>query len=154
MDDAVLAAIGRRHTADDVLRAMERARASGIAHINMDVIAGLPTDAPAGFRRTMDSVVSLGADNITVHTLSLKKGSRIMLDALPIPSPQDVSDMLAYASEAALLKTDFIRTISTGRNTCPAALRTPAGAKRTASASTTYISWRSFRASCPWGAAA
>jgi oxygen-independent coproporphyrinogen-3 oxidase len=100
MDDAVLAAIGRRHTADDVLRAMERVRASGIAHINMDVIAGLPTDAPAGFRRTMDSVVSLGADNITVHTLSLKKGSRIMLDALPIPSPQDVSDMLAYASEA------------------------------------------------------
>jgi len=51
-------------------------------------------------RRTLDKCLTFGADNITVHTLSLKKGSRILLEGLPIPSAQDVSAMLDYANEA------------------------------------------------------
>ena len=51
MEDRVLQAIGRRHTAADVLRAMDIAQKSGIPHINMDLIAGLPEDTAAGFRR-------------------------------------------------------------------------------------------------------
>ena len=66
----------------------------------MDLIAGLPADTPEGFRRTLDKCLTFGADNITVHTLSLKKGSRILLEGLPIPSAQDVSAMLDYANDA------------------------------------------------------
>jgi len=64
----------------------------------MDVIAGLPRDTPDGFRQTLDAVMELSPENITVHTLSLKKGSRIMLDGTTIPSGDDVGEMLDYAS--------------------------------------------------------
>ena len=79
---------------------MELATSMGFPHVNMDLIAGLPADTPEGFRRTLDTCLTFGADNITVHTLSLKKGSRILLEGLPIPSAQDVSAMLDYANEA------------------------------------------------------
>ena len=69
----------------------------GFPHVNMDLIAGLPADTPEGFRRTLDKCLTFGADNITVHTLSLKKGSRILLEGLPIPTAADVARMLDYA---------------------------------------------------------
>ena len=97
MEDNVLAAIGRRHTADDIRRAMEQVRATGFPHVNMDLIAGLPEDTPEGFARSLDEVISMGADNITVHTLSLKKGSRIMLEGSRIPGADEVAQMLDYA---------------------------------------------------------
>ena len=97
MEDNVLAAIGRRHTADDIRRAMREVMAAGFPHVNMDLIAGLPEDTPGGFRRSLDEVLSMGADNITVHTLSLKKGSRITLEGSRIPSADEVAQMLDYA---------------------------------------------------------
>ena len=97
MEDNVLAAIGRRHTADDIRRAMEQVRAANFPHVNMDLIAGLPEDTPEGFARSLDEVISMGADNITVHTLSLKKGSRIMLEGSRIPGADEVAQMLDYA---------------------------------------------------------
>ena len=97
MEDRVLAAIGRRHTADDIRRAMREVMAAGFPHVNMDLIAGLPEDTPEGFRRSLDEVLSMGADNITVHTLSLKKGSRITLEGSRIPSADEVAEMLDYA---------------------------------------------------------
>lgn len=100
MEEHVLRAIGRRHSAEDVLRAMELARQSGIPHINMDLIAGLPEDTPEGFRRTLDTCLALGPDNLTVHTLALKKGSRILLDGLAIPGAAEVEQMLDYANAA------------------------------------------------------
>lgn len=98
MEDTVLAAIGRRHTADDIRRAMDQVRAAGFPHVNMDLIAGLPEDTPEGFARSLDEVLTMGADNITVHTLSLKKGSRIMLEGSRIPRAEEVSAMLDYAN--------------------------------------------------------
>ena len=97
MEDNVLAAIGRRHTADDIRRAMEQVRTASFPHVNMDLIAGLPEDTPEGFARSLDEVISMGADNITVHTLSLKKGSRIMLEGSRIPGADEVAQMLDYA---------------------------------------------------------
>jgi len=64
----------------------------------MDVIAGLPGDSPEGFRHTLDTILGLKPNNITIHTLSLKKGSRIMLEGTAIPGAADVSKMLEYAS--------------------------------------------------------
>ena len=100
MEDEVLRAIGRKHTAADIEATMALATSMGFPHVNMDLIAGLPADIPEGFRRTLDKCLTFGADNITVHTLSLKKGSRILLEGLPIPSAQDVSAMLDYANDA------------------------------------------------------
>ena len=97
MEDNVLAAIGRRHTADDIRRAMEQVKNANFPHVNMDLIAGLPEDTPEGFARSLDEVISMGADNITVHTLSLKKGSRIMLEGSRIPGADEVAQMLDYA---------------------------------------------------------
>lgn len=106
MEDNVLAAIGRRHTADDIRRAMEQVRAANFPHVNMDLIAGLPEDTPEGFARSLDEVISMGADNITVHTLSLKKGSRIMLEGSRIPGADEVAQMLDYA-DPTLRKNGF-----------------------------------------------
>ncbi len=100
MEDRVLSAIGRRHTSEDIRRAMELAVRAGFPHVNMDLIAGLPEDTVEGFRRSLDEVISLGADDITVHTLSLKKGSRITLEGAALPGEEQVAAMLDYAGGA------------------------------------------------------
>ena len=97
MEDSVLAAIGRRHTADDIRRAMDEVKRAGFPHVNMDLIAGLPEDTVGGFARSLDEVIGMGADNVTVHTLSLKKGSRITLEGSRIPGTDEVAQLLDYA---------------------------------------------------------
>jgi oxygen-independent coproporphyrinogen-3 oxidase len=77
MNDDVLAAIGRRHTSADILTAYRQAREAGLGAINMDLIAGLPGDSETSFNGTLDTVLSLRPESVTVHTLSLKKGTRI-----------------------------------------------------------------------------
>ena len=98
MEDHVLRAIGRCHTAGDIEAAMELVDKFGFPHVNMDLIAGLPEDTPEGFRRSLDTCIAFGTDNVTVHTLALKKGSRILLEGLRIPAPEAVADMLDYAA--------------------------------------------------------
>ncbi len=106
MSDAVLEAIGRRHTAADIIAALETVRRVGGFAVNMDLIAGLPTDDPAGFSRTLDAVLSLEPENVTVHTLSLKKGSRITLEGSPLPGETEVAAMLDEAA-ARLRQADY-----------------------------------------------
>ncbi len=98
MSDEVLRAIGRRHTAGEVIKAYELARKAGDWAINMDLIAGLPLDTPEGFMRSLDTVTELGAEDVTVHTLALKKGSRITLEGTPLPGGEEVARMLDYAA--------------------------------------------------------
>ena len=98
LEDHVLRAIGRKHSADDIRRTMELVASMKFPHVNMDLIAGLPEDTPEGFRRTLDQCLAYGADNITVHTLALKKGSRILLEGSKIPTAEEVGAMLDYAN--------------------------------------------------------
>lgn len=100
MEDHVLRAIGRRHTAEQIREVMALVTAMDFPHVNMDLIAGLPEDTPEGFRRSLDEVMAFGTDNITVHTLSLKKGSRITLEGTRIPTVDEVGAMLDYANGA------------------------------------------------------
>jgi oxygen-independent coproporphyrinogen-3 oxidase len=97
MSDRVLEAIGRKHTAADVLRALELVRAVGGFQVNMDLIAGLPEDSPDGFADTLERVLALGAENVTVHTLALKKGSSFAERHQAQLSPQLIADMLSTA---------------------------------------------------------
>ena len=99
MNDGVLEAIGRRHSSADTLRAYGEARDAAFEAVNMDLIAGLPTDTPESFARTLDKVLSLDPENITVHTLSMKKGSHILLEGRSIPGEDAVGEMLDYAEE-------------------------------------------------------
>ncbi len=75
--DEVLAAIGRRHTARQTVDSLNLARRIGIDCINMDLIAGLPADTLEGFRVSVDTCIALSPENITVHTLSLKRSSNL-----------------------------------------------------------------------------
>ena len=97
-EENVLRAIGRCHTAADIDRAMELVARCGFPHVNMDLIAGLPEDTAEGFRRSLDRCLTYGPDDITVHTLALKKGSRILTEGLRIPGAETVAEMLDYAS--------------------------------------------------------
>ena len=94
MSDRILEVIGRKHSAEDILTALEIVRAAGGFEVNMDLIAGLPEDSVSGFEQTLRTVLDLGPENITVHTLSLKNGSRITLEKTRIPTGAEVAEML------------------------------------------------------------
>ena len=99
MEDSVLKAMGRDHTAGQIEDAYALVRQAGEFLVNMDLIAGLPTDTIDGFRRTMDKVLAMDPENITVHTLALKRGATLTSgDRAPtLPEPEEVAEMLDYA---------------------------------------------------------
>lgn len=80
MNDEVLQRIGRNHSAKQVLEAFEMARSVGLNNINMDTIAGLPLDTEESFARTFETLLGLSPENITVHTLAMKKASYLNHD--------------------------------------------------------------------------
>ena len=98
MVDSVLRACGRPHTAADVLEAYRWAQNAGFADINMDLIAGLPTDTFDGFRHSLDTVAALRPANITVHTLALKKGADLFEKRENLSETDEVSRMVDYAN--------------------------------------------------------
>ncbi len=101
MNDRTLQVIGRAHTAQQVRDAYALAREEGIGHINMDVIAGLPGEGEDDFRRTMDEAVTLRPESLTVHTLALKRSSRMSLENAPLPDGGMTSRMVALGLQTA-----------------------------------------------------
>ncbi|MBR5114179.1 MAG: coproporphyrinogen dehydrogenase HemZ [Oscillospiraceae bacterium] len=97
MDENVLRAIGRAHSPEDILSAFALAREVGFGCINADLIAGLPGDSPEGFARSLEAMLGLGAENITVHTLARKRASRMNLEKTPVPGGKEVGMMLDRA---------------------------------------------------------
>ncbi len=98
MIDSVLCACGRPHTSNDVLTAYRWAVDAGFDAINMDLIAGLPTDSFDGFRSSLDTVASLRPANLTVHTLALKKGADLFEKRENLSSAAEVTQMVDYAN--------------------------------------------------------
>ncbi len=76
MNRSTLELIGRSHDAEDVFKAFDLASGYDFI-INSDIIAGLPGESPGDFDHTLDTVIKLGAQNITVHTLAVKRASRL-----------------------------------------------------------------------------
>ena len=99
MEDRVLRACARPHKAADVLRAYGEAVDAGFPAVNMDLIAGLPTDTVEGFCRSLDTVAAMNPANITVHTLALKKGADLFEKRENLPSAEAVTEMVAYAGK-------------------------------------------------------
>lgn len=94
--DEVLQNIGRRHTAQDVIDCYAAARAAGHDCINMDLIAGLPGDTVTGFVHSLQTAIALDPENITVHTLTLKRASSLVAERRDAAF-DDVSRMAAEA---------------------------------------------------------
>ena len=77
MNKKTLELVGRNHSPEDIVEKFALARSMGFGNINMDVIAGLPGETPEDLEETMRRVIGLGPEGITVHTLSLKRASRL-----------------------------------------------------------------------------
>ena len=103
MNNDTLALIGRSHTADDISRAYFDARAVGFESINADVIAGLPGESNSHMQKTMEAIAALKPDNLTVHTLALKRSSALMehLTEYKLPEAAEVERMVETGARAA-----------------------------------------------------
>ncbi len=99
MSDEVLSIIGRSHRAEDIRTAFDLVREAEIGAVNMDLIAGLPGDTIDGFRDTLEQVMALDPENITVHTLALKRGARLRQEDVVLPDGETVAAMLDFAWE-------------------------------------------------------
>ena len=72
-----------------------------MGHINMDVIAGLPGEHPEDFARTMEAAVRLHPESLTVHTLAIKRSSRMHLENAPLPDGNEAAAMVRMGMETA-----------------------------------------------------
>lgn len=77
MNQETLGLIGRMHTPDDIIEKFHLAREIGFKNINMDIIAGLPEENESHILKTMKELSTLNPDNITVHTLAVKRASSL-----------------------------------------------------------------------------
>lgn len=78
LNEQVVKSIGRSHSIDEFYRAFDIAKNSGIKCINTDLIAGLPGDNFKYFSSTVDKIIALEPENITVHTFCVKKAADIL----------------------------------------------------------------------------
>ncbi len=101
MNDRTLEIIGRAHTVQQVRDAYALAREEAIPHINMDVIAGLPGENEKDFAHTMDEALELKPESLTVHTLAIKRSSRMSLEKHPLPDGEMTARMVETGRKTA-----------------------------------------------------
>lgn len=77
MRDKTLELIGRRHTVSQLVDSYNMAREEGFDNINMDIILGLPYETADDVRYTMEEIKKLAPDDLTVHSLAIKRGSKL-----------------------------------------------------------------------------
>ena len=108
MNQETLDFIGRRHTVEETVKAFHLAREMGFDNINMDLIVGLPGEGMAEVERTMQELSKLGPDSVTVHSLAVKRASRLRLfreehRELTMTNSQEIMEMTArYAQQAGM----------------------------------------------------
>lgn len=101
MNDSILNVIGRAHTVNDIYESFKLARECGFDNINMDLIAGLPTETFEQFKHSVNSVIELAPESITVHTMCIKRGSILheRLGDYAITDESVVEKMVNYSIE-------------------------------------------------------
>lgn len=99
MNDEILRQIGRIHTAEDIVDAFNLSREIGFDNINMDVIAGLPGENLDSFKHTLERIGILGPESITVHTMAVKRASKLNEDkeSYSLVSSNEVAQMVDTA---------------------------------------------------------
>lgn len=103
MNYNTLKLIGRDHTPDDIIAAYNLAKEIGISIVNMDLIVGLPGEGVDDVRMTLEKINKLKPDNLTVHTLSMKKGSRLIDkdEVSMVYKAEQIGEMLKICNEFA-----------------------------------------------------
>lgn len=101
MNDDTLKLIGRQHKAQDIIKTFYMAKEIGFDVINMDLIVGLPGEELTHIKRTLEEVKKLDPENLTVHTLSVKRGSKFKetIDKFSLQSQETLSAMLKETIE-------------------------------------------------------
>lgn len=104
MNDKILEVIGRSHTVADIYDSFKLARECGFDNINMDLIAGLPTESFEQFKNSVNKVIELDPECITVHTMSIKRGSRLheQLGDYALTDEDVVREMVEYSYQKLL----------------------------------------------------
>lgn len=103
MNDETLKKIGRRHSVQDIVDAFHMAQAMGFENINMDLIVGLPEETPEMVAATMRQIKALNPASVTVHTLAVKRASRLneSLTSYALADYETVEAMLAITADYA-----------------------------------------------------
>ena len=103
-NDQTLKAIGRNHTSRDIFNAFALAREEGFTTINADIIAGLPGETEADMYHTMETLANLAPENITIHTLAVKRASKLNQNrtqqTYTPPSTDTIKSQLKIAHDA------------------------------------------------------
>ncbi len=127
--DGVLKTIGRNHTSAMTVDAFLKAREKGFDNINMDLIAGLPTDTLENYEATLRKALSFSPENITVHTLALKRSSTIVTEKRDTNSGELASEMLSL-TQKELLSAGYIPYYMYRQSKCLGNLENVGWAKR------------------------
>ncbi len=113
MNDETLKIIGRQHSVEDIRKAFYLAREVGFSTINMDVILGLPGENVEHIKKTMEEIKKLSPENLTVHTLALKRAARLKLHIDDYESdinsaPEDMMKIAAQAAKSMGMKPYYL----------------------------------------------
>lgn len=101
MNDQILKSIGRKHTAKETVQALNLANQVGFKNINMDLIAGLPCDTTQSFKNTVDQIIELNPESVTIHTLCLKRSATLNQGDLSwLSQGNETSLMVDYGKQA------------------------------------------------------
>lgn len=103
MKEDTLKLIGRQHTVEQVIEAFQMAREEGFTNINMDLILGLPKETTEDVLATMEAVKKLEPDSITVHSLAIKRASKLgqWIEENGIEALHNTDETMAVAAEGA-----------------------------------------------------
>lgn len=99
MNKATLEKVRRKHTPDMVKNCFEMAKKVGFKNINMDLIAGLPDENVEMFKYSLDEVIKLNPENITVHSMSVKRAASLRFSDIEIAKAKDMNEMLSYTQK-------------------------------------------------------
>lgn len=100
MKQETLDIIGRHHTVDQTIESFKLARSLGFDNINMDLIMGLPEEDIDDVRHTMEVLKELDPDNITIHSLAIKRAARLNIfkdryESMQMVNTQEHMDLCA-----------------------------------------------------------
>ncbi len=103
MNQKTLDDVGRSHSVEDIVRIFHMAREEGHGNINMDLIIGLPGEGPADVSNTMAELGKLKPDSITVHTMAIKRASRLKeeIEDYDLSQVEDIQEMLDITASGA-----------------------------------------------------
>ena len=104
LDNSLLHLLGRRHQASEAVQAFQTARQAGFDNVNLDLMYGLPNQSMDQWRQTLDSLIGLTPEHISLYALTLEEGTPMHRWAaegkIPEPDPDLAADMYEYAGES------------------------------------------------------